>query len=124
MSKAQFLKEILKPNETYAGLALGVDGKPDEHVILLHGYADGLTWSDAVKWAAGAGGRLPTRQEQALLYANCKQYMKPVWHWSGETHKADASYAWDCYFYHGDQGTNHKSNRGTAVAVRTIQLPA
>jgi hypothetical protein len=69
-------------------------------------------------WASTVCGVLPTRQEQALLYANCKPHLQPEWHWSSETHESDASFAWYCYFCIGLQDYDRKSIEGSAVAVR------
>jgi hypothetical protein len=71
-------------------------------------------------WAESVGGSLPSRQEQALLFANCKPHLKPEWHWSSQTYESDASCAWFCYFYYGGQGGNRKSAEGAAVAVRRV----
>lgn len=124
MSKKQFLEDNLKPGEVYAGLILGKDGKPDEHLFLRPGHADKLNWANAIKWVADTGGRLPTRQEQALLYANCRPHLKPTWYWSCESYEGDASYAWVCNFGYGLQFNNRKSYEGSAVAVRSIPLTA
>jgi len=74
----------------------------------------------ALEWAEAEGGALPTRQEQALLFANCKPHLQPGWHWSCEEHESDASYAWLCNFDDGDQGDGLKSYEGGAVAVRRV----
>ena len=65
-------------------------------------------------WAFSVVGALPTRHEQALLYANCKSHLKPKWHWSSETHEEDASYAWGCDF---DYGTQNSSTRATRARL-------
>ncbi len=124
MSKAQFLKDNLKPGETYAGLVLGANGGPDEHLILLPGRGQDLTWDAAGEWAAYAGGRLPTRQEQSILFANCKPQLIEKWHWSSESYERDASFAWICHFGYGHQDDDPKGYEGSAVAVRTIPLSA
>lgn len=80
-----------------------------------------LTWQAAKDWAAAMGATLPNRQEQALLYANCKPHMKPEWHWSCEEHEDAASFAWYCLFDSGDQyGILLKSSEGSVVAVRRV----
>ncbi len=109
----------LHPGEHYAGVVLDAEGKTMHHLVLLACKPDGkLNWQDAMDWATSAGGCLPTRQEQALLYANCKPHLQPVWHWSCESHEEDASSAWTCYFGGGSQYGNRKSCGGSAVAVR------
>jgi hypothetical protein len=109
----------LQPGEHYAGVVLDTEGKVMHHLVLMAQKPNGkLNWKDAMDWAASAGGHLPTRQEQALLYANCKPHLQPGWHWSCESHEEDASYAWNCNFGYGDQLISRKSYEGSAVAVR------
>ena len=111
----------LFPGERYAGMVLDQDGTLLHHLVLMAQRPNGkLNWKDATAWAESIVGTLPNRQEQALLYANCKPHLKPEWHWSSETHEEDASYAWNCYFIYGHQGYYHKSYDGCAVAVRRI----
>lgn len=111
----------LDPGEHYAGTILDESGQVVHHLVLMTQQPDKkLTWQAANEWAASVGGALPTRQEQALLYANCKPHLKPEWHWSSETHADDASYAWDCLFHDGTQSFHSKSSEGAAVAVRRV----
>ena len=81
---------------TYAGIIRGVNGAPDEHLVLLDGEAEKVTWDAAGGWAASQGGELPTRAEQRLLQANLPTQFKPDWYWSGE--QAGPSTAWDSGF--------------------------
>ena len=109
----------LQPGEHYAGVVLDADGKVMHHLVLMAQKPTGkLSWQDAMDWATSAGGHLPTRQEQALLYANCKPHLQTVWHWSCESHEEDASFAWFCGFHDGNQYYDRKSSEGSAVAVR------
>jgi len=111
----------LQPGEHYAGVVLNESGQVTHHLVLMAPRPDGkFQWQAAMDWAASVGGALPTRQEQALLYANCKPHLKPDWHWSSETHADDASYAWYCDFYYGGQSDHLKSYEGSAVAVRRV----
>jgi len=112
----------LRPGELYAGLLLDDDGKPSHHLVLLPARAEDVSWDAAVEFAKQAGGELPTRREQSLLYANLKDQFAPAWYWSGEQHEGDGSYAWGQYFDYGGQVITHKSYEGRAVAVR--RLPA
>jgi hypothetical protein len=80
MSKAQFLKENMKPGESYAGLILGQNGEADYHLFIIPGEAEKVTWAKAKEWAKKAGGDLPTRREQRVLFANAKQEFKPEWY--------------------------------------------
>ena len=112
----------LQPGERYAGTVLDADGNVKHHLVLLPNRPDAdLTWQAAMDWAASVGGQLPDRQEQALLYANCKPHLEPKWHWFREEHQ-NASSAWVCNFTYGSQILTHKGFEGSAVAVR--QFPA
>lgn len=120
MSKEQFLKEHLRDSELYAGLLLGADGAPDQHIFLLPGEAVDVSWDKARAWATKAGGDLPTRREQSLLFANLKGEFQPKWYWSGEQHAANAGYAGCQRFVNGYQCHFHKSYGGRARAVRRV----
>ena len=125
--KPMKFKDLPKLNEPldggiFAGVITQQDGTHCAVVMLPNQPATKLNWQDAMDWASSVGGTLPTRQEQALLFANCKPHLDPVWHWSSETHEDDASYAWICGFSNGLQNTNHKSYEGSAVAVRCVKL--
>lgn len=111
----------LQPGEHYAGAVLDTDGEHLHHLVLMADVPDSkLAWQSAMDWATSVGGALPTRQEQALLFANCNPHLKPAWPWSSETHAADASSAWVCYFDNGGQYDYSKSCEGSAVAVRRV----
>ena len=119
-----FLPEVeieLQPGERYVGPVLDADSKVEHHLVLMPQRPDEkLNWQAAMEWAESIGGAIPTRQEQALLYANCKPHLAPVWHWSSETYEDDASHAWYCNFGHGYQYGSHKGYEGGAVAVRRV----
>jgi len=106
---------------TFAGLTTKPDGTHCA-VVLLPGNATDLTWAKAKAWAKKQGGELPSRPVAALLFANVKASLQPRWHWSCEEHEEDASHAWYCHFYYGDQDDLHKSYEGSAVAVRYIKI--
>jgi len=109
----------LQPGEHYAGVVLDDSGNVNHHLVLMAARPDSkLAWQPAMDWATGIGGTLPTRQEQALLFANCKPHLEAEWHWSSETHANNASYAWHCSFGYGDTYDYRKSYEGSAVAVR------
>ena len=111
----------LQPGEHYAGVVLDEAGQVLHHLVLMAQRPDKkLNWQAACEWAASVGGELPSRQEQALLYANCKPHLDPMWHWSGEEHEDDASYAWYCHFSDGNQYDCYKSYEGAAVAARRV----
>lgn len=111
----------LHPGEHYAGPVLHESGHLMHHLVLMaQRPTDNLNWQGAMDWAQRVGGTLPTRQEQGLLFANCKPHLQPGWHWSSETHEKDASGAWYCYFCYGSQYTGRKSYEGGVVAVRRV----
>lgn len=112
----------LKPGERYAGIVLAEDGEPAHHLILLPGDADDLNWENAKKWAAEQGGELPTRQEQALLYANLKSEFKPNWYWSPQAHETEDSWAWCQDFDYGNQTRIPKDFELRARAVRRVPI--
>jgi len=110
----------LQPGEHYAGLVLDAAGQPGHHLVLMAAVPDTrMSWTSAMAWAESAGGTLPTRQELALMYANCKQRIEAGWHWSSE--QAGASYAWCQYFGFGTQDNTRKSAELRARAVRRFK---
>ena len=111
----------LNHGEQWAGIIIGKDGEPNHHLILLPGEADSIDWPDANEWAAEQGGELPSRREQALLYANLKEQFKPEWYWSGEQHE-NKSYAWYLNFSYGDQDTSYTDDRLRARCVRRLVI--
>ena len=113
----------LRAGERYAGAVLDEDGDHLHHLVLRAERPAGkVNWQAAMDWAKSVGGTLPSRQESSLLFANCKPHLDPSWHWSSETHEDDASYAWYCGFGTGRAFSAHKSYKGSAVAVRLIQI--
>ena len=112
----------LQPDEHYAGLILGASGAPDYHLVLLPGDVDDVNWAAAKEFAAKAGGDLPTRREQSLLFANLKDQFEQAWYWSGEQHAANYDYAWYQYFNNGYQINSNKSAGRRARAVRRLTI--
>jgi hypothetical protein len=111
----------LQAGEHYAGTVLDENGHVKHHVVLMAAKPDGrLTWQGAMDWAASVGGELPSRQEQALLYANCKSQFEAEWYWSNQQHETNGSSAWHCNFGNGNQTSNHESFEGCARAVRRV----
>ena len=110
----------LAAGEAYAGILLK-DGVPQHHVILLPG-DEKKNHADADAWAKAQGGELPTRKEQALLYANCGALFKDDWYWSGETHARSAGYAWLQFFGSGSQSDVRKSSEYRCRAVRRVAI--
>jgi hypothetical protein len=128
--KAQALRVItighaqieLQPGEHYAGIILGADGSPSHHLILLPGDVDDVTWAQAKEFAEKAGGELPTRREQALLFANLKDQFEERYYWSGAQHASTDGYAWSQDFTNGGQLNNYKSAELRARAVRRLTI--
>ena len=104
----------------YAGIIRGADGRPDEHLVLLDGDTDGVTWDAACAWAAAKGATLPTRAEQRLLMANLPDQFQARYYWSSE--QAGPSLAWLQNFYGGSQVDDDRSYEGRARAVRRFPI--
>jgi len=108
----------LAEGETYAGLILNDDGTPAHHLVLLPGETE-ANWAAAKTWAAKAGGELPTRREQSLLFANAKDGFQARYYWSSEAHE-NGSDAWMQGFDYGYQGWDGVGYEGCARAVRRV----
>ena len=122
MSKKLWIKKNLKKGELYAGLILGKNGAPDHHLVLLPGQANDVDWKAARAWATKAGGELPTRREQSLLFANLKEEFEERWYWSAELFAPVSGYAWFQYFYDGNQGNYDLYGKLRARAVRRLSV--
>jgi hypothetical protein len=111
----------LKPGERYAGAMLDSNGQVQCHLVLVAERPPGqMMWWEAMDWAISLGGHLPNRQEQALLYVNCKTHMGAEWYWSGVSDEDDPAFAWGYNIYSGDWCSSYKYVKGAAVAVRVI----
>ena len=111
----------LAKGEKLAGLIL-VDGAW-QFLILLPGEVDNVSWKKAIDWAAKqGGGSLPTRNEQALLYANLKTELQPRWYWSCEQYAPDLYYAWAQNFDNCYQNGYRKNDFFRALAVRRLEI--
>ncbi len=122
MSKDLWIAQNLLPGEQYAGILLGADGAQDHHLILLAPAAGLITWDAAIKWAQKVGGSLPTRKEQALLFANLPAAFECAWYWSDAQYAGDESYAWAQAFGYGRQGSYLKDVKLRARAVRRLTI--
>lgn len=111
----------LAAGETYIG-AIGDAQGNLHHVILLPGDNDDASWKAQQEWAASIGGDLPTRTEQAMLWASFRDQFKKDWYWSNEEHHADSGYAWSQYFGNGGQYDGLKTNELRARAVRRLPI--
>lgn len=110
----------LKPGEHYAGIILGKDGESSYHLILLPEDKDDISWDSALTWAKEAGGDLPNRREQALLYANLKEHFQAAWYWSNTQRASISVCAWCQYFLNGHQDDYYKRSKLRARAVRRL----
>ena len=112
----------LRPGEHYAGIITGKDGELSYHVILIDGDLKDVAWANAKELAANAGGELPTRREQALLYANLKEQFQGAAYWSCEEYASDSDYAWYQNFTSGTQYNATKYNKLRARFVRRLPI--
>ena len=112
----------LAAEELYAGIILNDDGTPSHHLALLPGDNDEATWEASKAWAASINGELPSRREQSLLFANCKQHFQQEWYWSSEVHASGARYAWFQGFHFGCQGHYRTLSQLRARAVRRLPI--
>ena len=106
----------------YAGVARGYNDELDGILEVLEEAPKAMAWDDAKKWAAEAGGRLPTRKEQALLFANVPELFKEEAYWSSEPYAGNESSAWSQYFDLGSQGSLRKGGKLRARAVRRLPI--
>ena len=112
----------LRNDEHYAGAVFDGNGKPTHHLILLPSEAKSITWTEALTWGEQAGSALPTRQEQALLYANLKPHFKGAWYWSSEQHASNKDRAWRQHFDDCYQDDGHKDEKSYARAIRRVPI--
>ena len=109
----------LQPGERYAGAVLDEDGDHMHHLVLMaQRPGKKLNWQAAMDWSQSIGGSLPSRQEQALLFANVQPALSPEWHWTADEY--GASSAWGCTFSTGYISYYRKSYEGSAVAVSRV----
>lgn len=112
----------------YAGIARGRDGKPDYHLIVAEIEEASIAWQPAIDWVKSLSidglydFTLPTRSEQALLYANTKDLFAGEAYWSSETYEGAAGCAWYQYFNGGGQRSDGKTSKLRARAVRRIPI--
>lgn len=108
-------------NGTYAGVAAGVGGAPDHHLVLLDDKpAERMNWKDSLAWAKTMGADLPTRDESALLYAHLRDQFEPGYHWTSTQYSDD--FAWLQNFVTGYQGDLGKDDEVRARVVRRLPL--
>ena len=113
----------MKKGEIYAGIILNdfPNASGQHHLILLPGDVS-MKWADATAWAKKQGGDLPTRKEQALLFANAAEAFEQRYYWSSEVHAGGADCAWVQYFGDGYQYLVRKDLEYRARAVRRVAI--
>ena len=111
----------LADGEIYIG-AIGDAAGNLHHVILLPGDNDDATHESQLEWAKSIGGDLPTRIEQAMLWANHRDQFKKDWYWSNELHHNESSWAWFQYFTSGHQNGYDQGLELRARAVRRLPI--
>ena len=116
------MKPELNEGEIYEG-EIYVGRINDEHIILLPGDKDCTTWKKAMNWAKKAGGDLPNRIEQSMLWAGFKDQFQQDWYWSNETHHVYDAHAWYQHFDNGTQTSTRKDGyHCRARAVRRVKI--
>ncbi|KVF35748.1 DUF1566 domain-containing protein [Burkholderia vietnamiensis] len=109
----------LAEGEIYVG-AIGDRSGDFHHVILLPGDNAAAPWKDQLEWAKSIDGDLPTRVEQALLFANCRDAFERDWYWSNEPN--GDRWAWCQDFDCGFQSHAPQGNQLRARAVRRLPI--
>lgn len=107
--------------EVYIG-AIGDKNGDFYHVILLPGDNDDASWREQLDWAKSIGGDLPTRVEQAMMWADHRDQFEKDWYWSNEEYERISGYAWYQGFYYGTQNNNAVGYNCRARAVRRLPI--
>ena len=110
-----------KKGEVYVGGTIDPDGRVT-HTILLPGEATNVGWNDALAWAKRQGGDLPTRMEQAMLWAHHRKLFQERAYWSNEQFAGGSDYAWFQGFDYGYQLYWRKGDEFMARAVRRVTI--
>ena len=110
----------LSEGEIYVG-AIGDAAGNLYHVILLPGDNNDATHEAQLEWAKSIGGDLPTRIEQAMLWASHRDQFQKDFYWSNEIRHAESGWAWTQNFTNGHQYVTHKSHEFRARAVRRVK---
>jgi hypothetical protein len=113
-------KPSIAEGERYIGGIISADGTIT-HVILLPGEIN-ANWQKAGEWAASIGGNLPTRVEQAMLFATASEAFKQAPYWSCREEEPESGWAWYQHFYDGTQDYYLKNDELSARAVRRLVI--
>lgn len=109
---------ILAAGEIHVA-TIQIAGQAPYHLILLPDHPkDEMTHQAATEWAASVGGDLPTRPEQALLFAHQREQFDRDWYWSNTLHESYPDYAWCQDFDDGGQYGIPSNSELRARAVR------
>lgn len=111
----------LADGETYIGAIVKADGA-GHHIVLLPGHNNAASWQAQMEWAKSIGGNLPSRIEQAMLFAYHHDAFRPTRYWSNEQHAANSDYAWYQNFLNGSQFYDHTNFKLRARAVRRVSI--
>ncbi|CAB3779240.1 hypothetical protein LMG28688_00775 [Paraburkholderia caffeinitolerans] len=109
----------LAEGEVYVGV-IGDKNGDLHHVILLPGDNDDASWQSQMDWAKSIGGDLPTRVEQAMLWANHRDQFKMDWYWSNQND--EDGWAWCQHFTSGGQDYIDHGIELRARAVRRLSI--
>lgn len=110
----------LNEGERFLSAVIRADGRK-EITILLPGSFQG-NWQASLDWAKSIGGDLPTRVEQALLYADMREEFEESYYWSNEAHETNDACAWTQLFGYGYQSYDRKGDYNRARAVRRLVI--
>ena len=80
-----------------------------------------VTWQAAVDWAKKQGHSLPTRAEQALLFANLKDQFEPRYYWSERAGRPLLTRGFSISTM-ATRTTASSSYEGRARAVRRLEI--
>jgi len=111
----------LADGETYVGAIVKADGT-GHRIVLLPGDNNAASWQAQMEWAKSIGGNLPSRIEQAMLFAYHHDAFKPTWYWSNEQRAAYSDYAWYQNFLNGLQIYDSTYGKLRARAVRRVPI--
>lgn len=106
----------------YAGIARADEHGGDHILEVLDQAPKAMTWQQAMDWAVSIGGTLPTRKQQALLFANVPELFEKEYYWSCEQHADVDAYVWSQSFSYGFQTYTHEDDELRARAVRRLAL--
>jgi len=111
---------ILADGEIHVA-TIQIAGQAPYHLILLPCHSkDEMIHQAATEWAAGVGGDLPTRPEQALLFAHQRDQFDRDWYWSNTLYESGPDSAWCQYFHDGYQSSGRRLLKLRARAVRRL----